>query len=99
MRQGRGWYCRSDENDGDEVAARESPGSSCCQRPGNHVPHNPASPAREAGDPHILDYESVNECMEGVCHIYEEHLKWQNPNTPSITYNISCLALWTNWWI
>ncbi|KAH6925169.1 hypothetical protein HPB50_001410 [Hyalomma asiaticum] len=37
------------------------------------------------------DYESVNECMEGVCHIYEEHLKRQNPNTPSITYDISQL--------
>ncbi|CAN8000096.1 unnamed protein product, partial [Ixodes hexagonus] len=37
------------------------------------------------------DYESVNECMEGVCHIYEEHLKHQNPNTPSITYDISQL--------
>ena len=34
------------------------------------------------------DYESVNECMEGVCKIYEEHLKRQNPNIPSITYDI-----------
>ncbi|KAA0190004.1 hypothetical protein HAZT_HAZT001003 [Hyalella azteca] len=37
------------------------------------------------------DYESVNECMEGVCKIYEEHLKRMNPNTPSITYDISQL--------
>ncbi|XP_046678539.1 enhancer of rudimentary homolog [Homalodisca vitripennis] len=38
------------------------------------------------------DYDSVNECMEGVCKIYEEHLKRQkNPNTPSITYDISQL--------
>ncbi|XP_049766898.1 enhancer of rudimentary homolog [Schistocerca cancellata] len=37
------------------------------------------------------DFESVNECMEGVCKIYEEHLKRQNPNTPSITYDISQL--------
>lgn len=37
------------------------------------------------------DYESVNEAMEGVCHIYEEHLKKQNPLTPSITYDISQL--------
>jgi len=37
------------------------------------------------------DYESVNEAMEGVCHIYEEHLKKQNPNTASITYDISQL--------
>ena len=35
------------------------------------------------------DYESVNECMEGVCKIYEEHLKRQNPNIPSITYDIA----------
>uniref|UniRef100_T1J5Y2 Enhancer of rudimentary homolog n=1 Tax=Strigamia maritima TaxID=126957 RepID=T1J5Y2_STRMM len=37
------------------------------------------------------DYESVNECMEGVCKMYEDHLKRQNPNTPSITYDISQL--------
>merc|ERR1712179_616096 len=37
------------------------------------------------------DYESVNECMEGVCKIYEEHLKRQNPSIPSITYDISQL--------
>ncbi|XP_039270551.1 enhancer of rudimentary homolog [Styela clava] len=37
------------------------------------------------------DYESVNECMEGVCKIYEEHLKRINPNCPSITYDISQL--------
>ena len=35
------------------------------------------------------DYESVNECMEGVCKMYEEHLKRMNPNSPSITYDIS----------
>lgn len=27
------------------------------------------------------DYESVNDCLEGVCRIYEEHLKRRNPNT------------------
>lgn len=37
------------------------------------------------------DYESVNECMEGVCKIYEEHLKKRNPNIPTITYDISQL--------
>lgn len=37
------------------------------------------------------DFESVNECMEGVCKIYEEHLKVKNPNTPTITYDISQL--------
>ncbi|GBM39200.1 Enhancer of rudimentary [Araneus ventricosus] len=34
------------------------------------------------------DYDSVNECMEGVCHMYEEHLKRQNPDSASITYDI-----------
>jgi hypothetical protein len=33
-------------------------------------------------------HQAVNECMEGVCKIYEEHLKRQNPNIPSITYDI-----------
>ncbi|CAG0880626.1 unnamed protein product [Darwinula stevensoni] len=37
------------------------------------------------------DYETVAECMEGVCKIYEEHLKRQNPHTPSITYDIAQL--------
>lgn len=29
--------------------------------------------------------------MEGVCKIYEEHLKKRNPNTPTITYDVSQL--------
>ncbi|CAG2168098.1 unnamed protein product [Oppiella nova] len=37
------------------------------------------------------DFESVNDAMEGVCHIYEQHLKRTNPDTPSITYDISQL--------
>lgn len=37
------------------------------------------------------DYESVNECMEGVCKIYEEHLKKTQPDISSITYDISQL--------
>uniref|UniRef100_H2ZS49 Enhancer of rudimentary homolog n=1 Tax=Latimeria chalumnae TaxID=7897 RepID=H2ZS49_LATCH len=37
------------------------------------------------------NYESVNECMEGVCKTYEEHLKKKNPNDPSIAYDISQL--------
>ncbi|KXJ18925.1 enhancer of rudimentary homolog [Exaiptasia diaphana] len=37
------------------------------------------------------DYESEDECMEGICKIFEEHLKRTNPNTPSITYDISQL--------
>uniref|UniRef100_A0A8C2M8U8 Enhancer of rudimentary homolog n=1 Tax=Cricetulus griseus TaxID=10029 RepID=A0A8C2M8U8_CRIGR len=30
-------------------------------------------------------------CMEGVCKMYEEHLKRMNPNSPSSTYYISQL--------
>ncbi|CAH1791055.1 unnamed protein product [Owenia fusiformis] len=37
------------------------------------------------------DYESMNEMLEGVCKIYEEYLKRQNPSSPSITYDISQL--------
>ncbi|XP_015754464.1 PREDICTED: enhancer of rudimentary homolog isoform X1 [Acropora digitifera] len=37
------------------------------------------------------DYESTDECMEGVCKIFEEYLKKSNPSTPSITYDISQL--------
>jgi len=29
--------------------------------------------------------------VSGVCKIYEEHLKKQNPNTPCITYDINQL--------
>ncbi|XP_069118606.1 enhancer of rudimentary homolog isoform X1 [Argopecten irradians] len=37
------------------------------------------------------DYESVNDCMEGICKIFEEHLKKMNSDCPSITYDISQL--------
>ncbi|XP_013380708.1 enhancer of rudimentary homolog [Lingula anatina] len=37
------------------------------------------------------DYESINECLEGICKIYEEHLKKAHPQSPSITYDISQL--------
>uniref|UniRef100_A0A2K6TP08 Enhancer of rudimentary homolog n=1 Tax=Saimiri boliviensis boliviensis TaxID=39432 RepID=A0A2K6TP08_SAIBB len=37
------------------------------------------------------DYKSANECMEGICKMYEEHLKRMNPNSPSITYDIGQL--------
>ncbi|KAJ8308707.1 hypothetical protein KUTeg_013581 [Tegillarca granosa] len=37
------------------------------------------------------DYESLNECLEGICKIFEEHLKRCHPDQPSITYDISQL--------
>ena len=35
------------------------------------------------------DFESLDEALEGVCKIYEEHLKRENPHHASITYDIS----------
>ncbi|XP_065063527.1 enhancer of rudimentary homolog [Rhopilema esculentum] len=37
------------------------------------------------------DFETIDDCLEGVCKIYEEHLKRTHPNSPSITYDISQL--------
>lgn len=48
-------------------------------------------PGRKQESRTYSDYESVNECLEGVCKIYEEFLKRMNPNSPSITYDISQL--------
>ncbi|KAH8311521.1 hypothetical protein KR044_006716 [Drosophila immigrans] len=36
----------------------------------------------------FCDYETVDECMEGICRIYEEHLKKINPFSSIITYDI-----------
>ncbi|XP_006862117.1 PREDICTED: enhancer of rudimentary homolog [Chrysochloris asiatica] len=48
-----------------------------------------AEPTKRPEGRTYADYESVNECMEGVCKMYEEHLKRMNPNSSSITYDIS----------
>ncbi|XP_053667799.1 protein enhancer of rudimentary-like [Anopheles marshallii] len=45
----------------------------------------------EAESRTYCDYESVKDCLEGVCKIYEEHLKRCNPNLSTITYDISQL--------
>ncbi|KAL5251821.1 enhancer of rudimentary homolog [Bolinopsis microptera] len=37
------------------------------------------------------DFETLTEALEGVCKIYEEHLKELNPSSLSITYDISQL--------
>jgi len=34
------------------------------------------------------DYESVTEAMSGICQLFEEKLKKENPNTRNITYDI-----------
>merc|ERR1712031_44838 len=48
-------------------------------------------PTRKPEGRTYSDYESVNDCMEGVCKIYEEHLKKSNPSSSQITYDISQL--------
>jgi len=48
-------------------------------------------PANKPDSRTYSDYESLNECLEGVCKIFEEFLKRNNPNIPSITYDISQL--------
>lgn len=35
--------------------------------------------------------DTVTQIHAGVCKMYEEHLKRMNPNSPSITYDISQL--------
>ena len=37
------------------------------------------------------DFESMNEALEGLCRIYEEQLKRENPHQQTITYDISQL--------
>ncbi|KHN84302.1 Enhancer of rudimentary -like protein [Toxocara canis] len=37
------------------------------------------------------DFESVTECIEGVCTIFEENLKKLNPDSASITYDVQNL--------
>ncbi|CAD6193470.1 unnamed protein product [Caenorhabditis auriculariae] len=37
------------------------------------------------------DYETLGDCLEGVCKIFEEFLKKKSPLQPKITYDISQL--------
>merc|ERR1712127_318457 len=37
------------------------------------------------------DFKTINEAMEGVCKLFEEHLKRQNPTKPQITYDVADL--------
>ncbi|CAD6195018.1 unnamed protein product [Caenorhabditis auriculariae] len=37
------------------------------------------------------DYNCVDDCLEGVCKVYEEFLKKTSPGSPSITYDITHL--------
>ena len=66
-------------------------GIGCRGRLWRDVSHHLAGIAYQEARRQNLCYESVNERMEGVCKMYEEHLKRMNPNSPSITYDISQL--------
>ena len=37
----------------------------------------------------FADYESVQEALEGICKMFEEHLKRTHPEEPTITYDIA----------
>ena len=37
------------------------------------------------------DYETVDQCMEGICKIYECYLKVTNPHKSTITYDVNDL--------
>ncbi|EAL70175.1 enhancer of rudimentary family protein [Dictyostelium discoideum AX4] len=39
----------------------------------------------------FMDYESVNQAIEGICNMYEQRLKQERPNQKNITYDISQL--------
>lgn len=59
-------------------------------------------PGAQPGTRTYSDYQSVNECIDGVSKIYEEHLIRLNPNTSNITYDIGQLfdyldeVIWLN---
>jgi hypothetical protein len=48
-------------------------------------------PTRMAESRTYADYETVVECMEGLCKVFEEHLKRLNPTSSQITYDITQL--------
>ncbi|XP_029349988.1 enhancer of rudimentary homolog [Echeneis naucrates] len=80
---------------GQAFRRREDPKKSAKtdQKDSNNMSHTIllVQPTKRPEGRTYADYESVNECMEGVCKMYEEHLKRMNPNSPSITYDISQL--------
>ena len=50
-------------------------------------------PSSNAESRTYSDYESVNDCLEGVCRIYEEHLKRRNPSSATITWVNNCIKV------
>ncbi|KAL3316940.1 hypothetical protein Ciccas_004404 [Cichlidogyrus casuarinus] len=47
--------------------------------------------ANKPGSRTWSEYETLEECLEGICKIYEEHLKKQNSRAPKITYDLQQL--------
>ncbi|XP_075247814.1 enhancer of rudimentary homolog [Convolutriloba macropyga] len=37
------------------------------------------------------DFDSIDQCMEGICKTYENYLKVTNPNKSTITYDVNDL--------
>ena len=48
-------------------------------------------PGGRSGSRIYTDYDSTSQAMDGVCKIFEEHLKNLRPADPAITYDISQL--------
>lgn len=48
-------------------------------------------PERKLEGRTYCDYETFQECLEGICKMYEEHLRQMHPHNASITYDISQL--------
>ena len=46
-------------------------------------------PTKKPDSKTYSDFKSINEAMEGVCKLFEEHLKRQNPTKPQITYDVA----------
>ena len=35
----------------------------------------------------FLDYDDISKCVDGLCQLYEQKLKVQNPGKPEVTYD------------
>ena len=46
-------------------------------------------PTKKPDSKTYSDFKTINEAMEGVCKLFEEHLKRLNPSKPQITYDVA----------
>lgn len=40
------------------------------------------------------DYETLTQCLDGICRIFEAELRRLNPTIPTLTYDVSDLQRW-----